>query len=287
MTGIYEHMRLSHLKELDKRYRLSDQGGKLILRHIRREDLSLELDALLGEPQHPVPTQAHDTKPEPLVFPCGTQEDVSVKLDKYITALANNFEDNGPSRILYITLRQARIMAPAIEVGVFASSWRSAPNRLVQDTLIPRAILMWTITQILTSPGLPFNLSYRPPGEPENSDPTSLPFLNTAPQADGHAPPLAVLTTYLLSCLERRAARLCHALLTDLERALLRTNRARGFDLFPVAVLLLTCVERMEWFARSFEGGAKAAQARNTLSFSADCLSKAPLFRICERHGPR
>ena len=120
-------------------------------------------------------------------------------------------------------------------------------------------------------------------------EPIRLPFSHAA-SANSSTSPLTMLTTYLLSHLERRAALLCHGLLTDLERCLLRSHRRRGFDFFPVAVLLLTCVERMEWFVLTFASGDKAKRVRifSPLSYSTllHLFQRFWLFRIFSRRPP-
>ena len=253
----------ANLRDLKTRYRLTSTGGKLLIRHVRQEDLCLTLSALRGEPQYPA--QSPGTQPEPLIMLDRGQDDVASKLNSFVDDIARHFEVCGPSSVLRLTLRQAAIMAPEIKVCNPNTPPRRAyfATRAAQGTLLPRAMNIWVLVQTLTEPSLPFVLYHLSPSSKLDHHPrtaTKLPFADTSPQADGHAAPIALVVSSILAELEGLATSLWRDVLDDLERALMRTIDWRRFEVFPAAVLLLTCMERMEWFARCVGGDAVSMQ---------------------------
>ena len=140
-----------------------------------------------------------------------------------------------------------------------------------------QAILLWDITYLLTSSTPPFELYHSPQpisDSPDSSMLTPLPLQQPVPK-----PPLdtssssstTVLATYLFSRLEKRASQVCSTVLNELEKRLLR-GRFQAFGIFLVAFLLFACVERMEWFVRTFESPEKHHQVCPTSVWSNPAL---------------
>ena len=143
-----------------------------------------------------------------------------------------------------------------------------------------QAILLWDVTHVLTSLTPPFELYHSPETIADSLDPSMLTPLSL--QQSGSQSPSdksgpsssTILATYLLSRFEKRSSQICSSVLNELEKRLLR-GRLQAFGIFLVAFLLFMCVERMEWFVRTFESPEKQDQVCTTLSLAFQSFLKS------------
>jgi hypothetical protein len=198
---------------------------------------------------------AQNTEIDPAIFTAASSsdlelidgdDDISGKLDLYIKKIGPHFFDTEDSAFMKTTQHTVSTMTSA-----------------GQDGLLTKAIELWNFTRILTSRDMDWHLYSNPSLAPTMSPPT----LSEADVADGARSPITVLsnpTSYdlikmqLMGATEKRASCLARVVMNDLERRLLQRQQANPFETFLVAVILLSCVERMCWLFRTWELEAPA-----------------------------
>ena len=182
VTGVFEQMWLRDSKDLASKQKLADQGGRLLLRHPKREDLYVYFGALLG--QHQASEESHagngvpgpTRRPEPLLMPLEDQYQVAEKLDEYLGRLAKSPDDSDPSPLLQLTIGQATDMAVGMSVSCY--------NHLLKISLLLGAV---------DDLHLSFRtLSFHRPsssGPSHRSSPPTLPSTSTTALPPPHPPP--------------------------------------------------------------------------------------------------
>ena len=72
--------------------------------------------------------------------------------------------------------------------------------------------------------------------------------------------------SYQLICSQMRAAAeklasaISKVLLNDLEKRLERRDKCRGFEIFLTGIILLSCVEKMSWYYKTFDATKWSAE---------------------------
>jgi len=122
---------------------------------------------------------------------------------------------------------------------------------MFQDDLLTQAIDLWTSTTLLLnfSPQWRIHLDLNPSPSPVPPHPSTVPLLRNDQCPSQHHSILAQLRALT----ERKAGKLSHRLFNELEKRLLQRPQCQGFETFLVAVLILTCVERMCWLFRTWD----------------------------------
>jgi len=175
------------------------------------------------------------------------EDDISGKLDLYVKKISQSFFESEDSSFMKTTLNVAS------RIG--------SPN---QDGLLHKALELWNLTRILTSPAAEWHLfsnpSLAPTMTPPTITPSDLETINRTPITSvNNSSSYELIKMQLMGATEKRAACLARIVMNDLERRLLQRQQANPFETFLVAVVLLACVERMCWLFRSWED-------QNTLS---------------------
>jgi hypothetical protein len=170
-----------------------------------------------------------------------TDDDISGKLDMYIKKMGPVFFDTEDSAFMKTTIQTA------LSIG--------SSN---QDLLLPKALELWNFTRILTSRNLEWHLFSNPSLAPMATPPTMSQTdmedpTRTTITALNHPSSYNLIKTQLMGATEKRAACLARVVMNDLERRLLQRQQANPFETFLVAVILLSCVERMCWLFRTWE----------------------------------
>ena len=159
--------------------------------------------------------------------------DMVGEMQKYMQKLVPHFIKAESSSFIRMTLQQA-----------YAMSGGEKP-----DNLISNILELWIATAILTESQLKFNLA-RPrmaAGQPE--DAASNPAFDQITDPDS----IACIDAQLRSVVEKRAVLCAKFVMNELERRLLQRQQANPFETFIVAVLLLSCTERMCWLFKTWE----------------------------------
>ena len=168
-------------------------------------------------------------------------DDISGKLDLYIKKIASSFFESEDSTFMKTTLNAA--------FGVTTTN---------QDGLLTKVLELWNLTRALTSPAVNWHIfsnpSLAPTMAPSTIVSSDLETINRTPitTASNHAS-YDLIKLQLIGATEKRAACLARIVMNDLERRLLQRQQASPFETFLVAVILLSCVERMCWLFHTWE----------------------------------
>jgi hypothetical protein len=195
-------------------------------------------------------SSSHNAEIDPAIFGAlasadleliDTDDDISGKLDLYIKKIGLAFFETEESEFMKCTVQVALSMTP--------------PN---QDFLLSKALELWNFTRILTSRKLEWHLFSNPSLAPamapstlsgsDQEEPTRTTITDL-----NHPSSYKLIKMQLMGATEKRAACLARVVMNDLERRLLQRQQANPFETFLVAVILLSCVERMCWLYRSWE----------------------------------
>ncbi|KAH9865389.1 hypothetical protein J1614_008972 [Plenodomus biglobosus] len=170
-----------------------------------------------------------------------SDDDISGKLDLYIKKMGPYFHDTEDSPFMEITSRVATSMSCANP-----------------DGLLAKVLELWNLTRLLTSRSLGWHISSNPSLAPTMAPST----LNAMDMEDAsrihitalnHRASYDLIVSQLMGATEKRASSLARVVMNDLERRLLQRQQANPFETFLVAVILLSCVERMCWLFRTWE----------------------------------
>ncbi|KAF2089213.1 hypothetical protein K490DRAFT_19004, partial [Saccharata proteae CBS 121410] len=173
-------------------------------------------------------------------------DDVGGKLELYIKRLAPFLYESEASAFMKATLVQAHQMSETNKEG-----------------LLGKVLELWIATRMLVDPKLSVQLfindELRPYKEPIVRD-AALDELESAASTsripvDAKSRPqsYSLMVAQLLAAAEKRAATLSKFVMNDLERRLVQRQQANPFETFLVAIILLSCVERMCWLFRSWD----------------------------------
>jgi hypothetical protein len=116
------------------------------------------------------------------------------------------------------------------------------------DPLLARVLELWSIVHILVDHELKWGVY-----DKTNID-------HDAPQ-EAHREDSATYTLVvkqLNAAVEKKAASISKAVLSDLERRLLHRSSNKSFELFLVGIILLNCLEKSTWLYKSWEHVLKA-----------------------------
>jgi hypothetical protein len=204
-----------------------------------------------------------------------SDDDVSGKLDHYIKKMGGHFFDTEDSVFMKATVNMAK--------KVTSSS---------QDGLLSKAIELWNLTRILTSKNFEWHLFSNPslaptmaPSTLESADLEDT--VRTPITAIEHSMSYNLITMQLMGATEKRAACLARIVMNDLERRLLQRQQANPFETFLVAVILLTCVERMCWLFRTWEPSSSTTADESSIQAADDILQPSSPPAPIQDRDPR
>ncbi|KAF2019088.1 hypothetical protein BU24DRAFT_340960 [Aaosphaeria arxii CBS 175.79] len=169
-------------------------------------------------------------------------DDIGGKIDLYMKKVSTYFFDSEDSAFMKTTMRAALSVA--------------SPN---PDGLLTKVLELWNLTRMLTSPKVTwhlfFNPSYAPTIAPSTMSASELEDSARVPITSINSPhSYDLIKIQLEGAAEKRAGSLARVVMNDLERRLLQRQQGNPFETFLVAVILLSCVERMCWLFRTWEG---------------------------------
>ncbi|KAF1989525.1 hypothetical protein K402DRAFT_274486 [Aulographum hederae CBS 113979] len=175
-------------------------------------------------------------------------DDIGGKLEHYIQALAPSFVENEASAFMKPTLRQA-----------YALTANQKPD---DPSLLSKVLELWCCTVILASPNQIHLFSN--PSQPPVAAPATLPIAEAdSDHSDTHRTRIiptdgpfdshSLIMSQILGGTEKRAGNLSKFIMNDLERRSLLRQQANQFETFLVAVIFLSCVERMCWLFKTWE----------------------------------
>lgn len=145
-------------------------------------------------------------------------DDISSKLDTYVTRMIPNYIDKEPSHFLQTTLRLAQSLA--VEK---------------QDRLLFEAIELWTTVHIFVASELQWTYVEK--------------LANDAPPGSGTkiSNDTNLVDLQINAAAEKKASQLCKEVLSNLEKRLLRRDPDSFFETFLIALIILNCVEKSTW----------------------------------------
>ncbi|KAI8941394.1 hypothetical protein NX059_002617 [Plenodomus lindquistii] len=204
--------------------------------------------------QHPHSAQNTDIDPailaalaSPDLEIIDSDDDISGKVDLYMKKMGPYFHGTEDSPFMETTARIASNISCADP-----------------DGLLAKVLELWNLTRLLTSRSLGWHLFSNPSLAPTMAPST----LNPADTLEACRIPITALehqasydliVSQLMGATEKRASSLARVVMNDLERRLLQRQQANPFETFLVAVILLSCVERMCWLFRTWEVQTAAA----------------------------
>ncbi|EZF32588.1 hypothetical protein H109_02814 [Trichophyton interdigitale MR816] len=253
--GLHSTMAYHDVQSIKGEIQFEPSAGRIEVMHFELDSLSfLTFSALFGQRQagqgidNQLPTSSTDSileGPSHYVHILdGEVEELSGKLDVYIQKTSSLFIEGEQSDFIRQTLRQALELAKQHEAC-------SSP-----PAFYPYAALeLWVATAILVDPFLKWTVYMNPTLPPLANRPL------TSTTNDSRIPihsmnqleSYSLICTQLRSAVEKRAARVCRVLLGKFEQRLLQKQRVGSFRTFLATIILLNCVERMEWLFRSWE----------------------------------
>jgi hypothetical protein len=165
-------------------------------------------------------------------------DDISAKMEQYVREEAPNLFAREPSSFIQATLR-------------FASNLSKEKD----DTLLCKALELWSATDILTDLDLIWKISMNPDEAPLPANGPLLQTIAASTTLDGHQSinnttnpySYALLCSQLRAAVERRASNLSKSIMNEIERRLLQRQSGGRFETFLVAIIFLNCVERLCW----------------------------------------
>ncbi len=113
---------------------------------------------------------------------------------------------------------------------------------------------LWTITHIVVDNEMHWQVWLHPTQASPNTYPNSGNAREPVRISEADYP-----QSYQLICSQLRAAAekltstISKTVLNDLEKRLERRDKCRGFETFLVGIVLLSCVEKMSWYYKTFD----------------------------------
>ncbi len=122
---------------------------------------------------------------------------------------------------------------------------------------------MWTITHIIVDNEMHWQVWL----QPAQASPKAYPkfaMLNEPVRINETNNPQSyqLICSQLRSAAEKLAATISKTVLNELEKRLERRDKCRGFETFLVGIVLLSCVEKMSWYYKTFDDVKWSAEVR-------------------------
>ncbi|KAF2637957.1 hypothetical protein P280DRAFT_431982 [Massarina eburnea CBS 473.64] len=170
-----------------------------------------------------------------------SDDDISGKVDLYIKKINDAFWESETSAFMKATINTA--------LSVKSDN---------ADNLLMKVLELWNLTRILTSPDMEWhffsNPSLSPALAPSILTSSDLETINRSPiTSAANNTSYELIKMQLMGATEKRAASLARIVMHGLEKRLLARQQASPFETFIIAVVLLSCVERMCWLFRTWE----------------------------------
>jgi hypothetical protein len=158
-------------------------------------------------------------------------DDIPLKIDVYVKRISPFLYERQKSHFMKVTLSTAMEM-----------------NIQQHDPLLARVLELWSIVHILVDHELKWGVY-----DKMNID------VDAAQDAHGEdTPTYTLVVKQLNAAVEKKAASISKAVLSDLERRLLHRSSNKSFELFLVGIILLNCLEKSTWLYKSWEHVLKA-----------------------------
>ncbi|EFR00400.1 hypothetical protein MGYG_03404 [Nannizzia gypsea CBS 118893] len=247
--GLHSTMAFHDVQSIKGEIQFEPSAGRIEVMHFELDSLSfLTFSALYGQRQagqgidNQLPTSSADSilegPPHYVHILDGEIEELSGKLDMYIRKTSSLFIESEQSDFIRQTLLQA-----------------SELSKQHEDDMLEAALELWVATAILVDPFLKWTVYMNPTLPPLANRPlTSTTNESRIPiHSMNQLESYSLICTQLRSAVEKRAARVCRVLLSKFEQRLLQKQRLGSFRTFLATIILLNCVERMEWLFRSWE----------------------------------
>ncbi|MCJ1251660.1 hypothetical protein MMC30_008895 [Trapelia coarctata] len=240
-AGLHERLAQQDLDAVRQQYCFRDTAGHIVLSHL--EDCSVYMDCR---------AVAGDAMRSDSAFPDPSRSTPAISNESEIWLLGDTENDAMGKLTAY-----AKELGPILlarELSQFMKATMHMASRLgveKKDDLLAQAIDLWTYTTLLLdfSPQWRIHLDIDPSTEPHPPQFSNLPILHNDQYPTQHNSILAQLRALT----ERKAAKLSHRLFNELEKRLLQRPQCQGFETFLVAVLILSCVERMCWLFHTWD----------------------------------
>ncbi|KAI9655405.1 MAG: hypothetical protein M1821_005553 [Bathelium mastoideum] len=189
-------------------------------------------------------------------------DDISAKIERYSREFASTFFEREPSAFMKPTLLLAQRLAQE-----------------QSDTLLQRALELWTNTQILTDTAAPWHLFHNSTSNPQ-PDPVHVQYVSPENASEAsfsssqplppHSPSYRLISSQLAAMTEKHCATLCKGALNELEKRLLQRHYSSPFSTFLAAVILLACIERMAALFRGWEDPSAPLQPDSAIAHEMD-----------------
>lgn len=69
-----------------------------------------------------------------------------------------------------------------------------------------------------------------------------------------------LISSQMRAAAEKLASTISKTVLNDLEKRLERRDKCRGFEIFLVGIVLLSCVEKLSWYYKTFDDAKWSAE---------------------------
>ena len=125
-------------------YVVSDQGGEIILRHLRRPELSVAIKSYRGEPNLPEGSQVTGA-PMPLVMPSESANALETKLASFIAPVAQNGGECETLEILRLTVGMAQNLSLQMRVNVGTPEEKLVCHQHSRTWHFPDAYYEWKL----------------------------------------------------------------------------------------------------------------------------------------------
>ena len=108
---------------------------------------------------------------------------------------------------------------------------------------------LWTVTHFLLDCAPQWQMQVVSPVEHGPGAPTSPPQCKelSTPLNEQYPTPYRLVRLQIQALSEKKASKLSKSILNELEKRLLQRPQCQGFETFLVALILLSCVERISW----------------------------------------
>lgn len=158
-------------------------------------------------------------------------DDIPLKLDVYVKRISPVLYERQQSHFMKVTL------GTAMEINIRQ-----------HDPLLSRVLELWSIVHILVDHELKWGVF----------DKTNMEMVGVQAAYAEDSPTYTLVVKQLNAAVEKKAASISKAVLSDLERRLLHRSSNKSFELFLVGIILLNCLEKSTWLYKSWEQVLKA-----------------------------
>ncbi|MCJ1321750.1 hypothetical protein MMC15_007095 [Xylographa vitiligo] len=240
-TGLYGKLAQQEIERAQNgntRYSYTKHSSKIIATHVQDSNTYLSFGAMISDPPEDrfrfEQSSLVATRPQLLLLD-DTSLDSTAKLDKYVKTVGLYLHEHETSHFMKVTIGMASDLCEERN-----------------DILLSQATELWHLTTLLLDSDPQWQIS-------TYNGPLSTIHLHTLPHRSNlyplsrGTPDHAHLLIQLRALTENKAATLSRRLLRDLERRLLAKSQSQSFATFLVAVILLSCAERMCWLYHGWD----------------------------------